>query len=221
MRAQLQRLLVRAVSMLLLLAASSSSSGGACSMQRALAESRAASATARSAELLQQLALLGATEPADVLLLAEHELVAAGATVAGARRLRAAVAAACDDDTLANVTPQALIQKAVPVPVPFAQQVLSIRDFGAVGDNTADDTAAIQAALDAASCCPHTVGGPPGCRPQPCLSPASVFIPSGTYKITAALQVSAPVYGETATSSTIFNHGNGTDAFVLGAVGCE
>ena len=75
-------------------------------MQRALAESRAASATARSAELLQQLALLGATEPADVLLLAEHELVAAGATVAGARRLRAAVAAACDDDTLANVTPQ-------------------------------------------------------------------------------------------------------------------
>ena len=84
-----------------------------------------------------------------------------------------------------------------------------------------EDMVAIQAALDAASCCPHTVGGPPGCRPQPCLSPASVFIPSGTYKITAALQVSAPVYGETATSSTIFNHGNGTDAFVLGAVGCE
>lgn len=48
--------------------------------------------------------------------------------------------------------------------------VANVLDFGAVGNGVADDTAAIQAALDAA----------PG-----------VFFPAGTYKITAALQLNS------------------------------
>lgn len=52
--------------------------------------------------------------------------------------------------------------------------VLNVRDFGAVGDGVADDTAAIQAALDAA-----TQAGQPG----------DVFFPAGGYKITSTLRV--------------------------------
>ena len=81
---------------------------------------------------------------------------------------------------------------------PFSQQVVSIRDFGAVGNNTHDSTASIQAAIDEAQKCG-----------------ASVFIPSGVYKITAPLNVTAPVYGETASTSVIANHGTGTDAFIV------
>ncbi len=46
--------------------------------------------------------------------------------------------------------------------------MISVKDFGAVGDDLTDDTAAIQAALDASS---------------------GVFFPSGSYKITSALQM--------------------------------
>jgi hypothetical protein len=45
---------------------------------------------------------------------------------------------------------------------------VSVKDFGAVGDDLTDDTAAIQAALDASS---------------------GVFFPSGSYKITSSLQM--------------------------------
>jgi len=47
-------------------------------------------------------------------------------------------------------------------------QTVSVKDFGAVGNGVANDTAAIQAALDIS---------------------ANVFIPAGTYKCTAALNV--------------------------------
>jgi hypothetical protein len=50
-------------------------------------------------------------------------------------------------------------------------QVLNVRDYGAVGDNTTDDRAAIQAAIDAAS----TAGG------------GTVLIPPGTYRVATEL----------------------------------
>lgn len=82
--------------------------------------------------------------------------------------------------------------------LPFGQQVVSIRDHGAVGDSVHDDTDSIQAAIDTAT-----------------NRSASVFIPSGTYVITRPLNVTAPVYGETASTSVIANHGDGTDAFLV------
>ena len=53
------------------------------------------------------------------------------------------------------------------------RDVLSVKDFGAVGDGIVDDTVAIQAALDAL----FAANG--GCA----------FLPRGTYKVTAMLQV--------------------------------
>lgn len=60
------------------------------------------------------------------------------------------------------------------------RDVISIKDFGAVGDGVADDTAAIQAALNA---CPQGGG---------------ILIPHGTYKITDELIVDKAmrIYGE-------------------------
>jgi hypothetical protein len=81
---------------------------------------------------------------------------------------------------------------------PFGQQVVSIRDHGAVGDSVHDDTDSIQAAIDFASS-----------------RSASVFIPSGVYAITRPLNVTAPVYGETSSTSVIANGGDGTDAFLV------
>jgi len=48
------------------------------------------------------------------------------------------------------------------------EQYVSVKDFGAVGDGVADDTAAIQAALNTGRL---------------------VFVPYGTYKITSALTI--------------------------------
>ena len=54
------------------------------------------------------------------------------------------------------------------------RDVVSVKDYGAVGDGVADDTAAIQAAIDAVI----ASGG------------GALYIPTGTYKTTTALNVS-------------------------------
>ena len=53
------------------------------------------------------------------------------------------------------------------------QETVSVEDFGAVGDGVTDDTAAIQAALDAAS----AAGG------------GAVYLPQGDYRISSALEI--------------------------------
>jgi Pectate lyase superfamily protein/Chaperone of endosialidase len=64
---------------------------------------------------------------------------------------------------------------------------LSVKDFGAVGDGVANDTAAIQSAL--------THGA---------LTGRAVFVPAGTYKITAALVVNTGAYS---TGAILFGEG--------------
>lgn len=74
---------------------------------------------------------------------------------------------------------------------------ISVKDFGAVGDGSTDDTAAIQAAIDAA------VNG-------------EVFFPSGTYKITSTLYRKAPTY---AAGDVVYLRGEGSYASVISVVG--
>jgi hypothetical protein len=57
------------------------------------------------------------------------------------------------------------------------KEVVSVKDFGAVGNGVADDTAAIQAAIDAVS----TAGG------------GTVFLPTGNYKTSASLILKSKV----------------------------
>ncbi len=65
--------------------------------------------------------------------------------------------------------------QAQPATVP--RQMLSAASYGAKGDNSADDTAALQAALDAA----FAPGGP-----------GFVLIPPGTYKVSRTLRIRPP-----------------------------
>jgi len=55
------------------------------------------------------------------------------------------------------------------------QESVSVKDFGAVGDGTTDDTAAIQAAIDANT-------------------QSVIYFPSGTYKITSTIQLDTNVF---------------------------
>jgi hypothetical protein len=71
----------------------------------------------------------------------------------------------------------------------------NIVDYGAVGDDSTDDTAAIQSAADAATA-----------------ANKSLYIPSGTYKITSAIiigGVGSSVFGDSPRSSVIKNYGTG------------
>jgi hypothetical protein len=73
----------------------------------------------------------------------------------------------------------------------FANDYFSVKDFGARGDGTTDDTAAIAAALTAAS----AKGG-------------VVFFPSGSYRITSTLRIAAgtiALLGEGFASKILFN----------------
>jgi len=71
------------------------------------------------------------------------------------------------------------------------QEVVSVKDFGAIGDGVTDDTSAIQAALDASS---------------------AVYVPAGTYLISAPLVINPPttLFGENADASIIQKTGNAT-----------
>lgn len=70
---------------------------------------------------------------------------------------------------------------------PNPNSVVSVKDFGAVGDGIADDTGAIQKAINAST---------------------SVFFPSGIYRTTSTITCGAKrLYGETQSSSVIkLNH---------------
>lgn len=76
--------------------------------------------------------------------------------------------------------------------------VVSVKDFGAVGDGTTDDTAAIQAALNAA---------------------AVVFAPTGVYKISGAITIPSQrrLYGD-GMDRTVFRASNAAAAFVNATV---
>ena len=80
------------------------------------------------------------------------------------------------------------------------QESLSVTDFGAKGDGTTDDTTALQNTINAA----ELVNG-------------SVYLPSGTYKITAGLTVDQTIriYGESTEGSIIANETNDVVAITI------
>ena len=84
------------------------------------------------------------------------------------------------------------------------QDFVSVKDFGAVGNGVADDTAAIQAAIDAAE-----------------LVNSSVYFPAGTYKITAGLVVDNTIklFGDTTEGSIISNTTNDIVAITIDSAG--
>lgn len=65
------------------------------------------------------------------------------------------------------------------------RQVVSVKDFGAVGDGVTDDTAAIQAAIDTANWTfdTNTV------ITESTATPTCIFFPQGTYRITSKLRL--------------------------------
>jgi hypothetical protein len=65
------------------------------------------------------------------------------------------------------------------------RQVISVKDFGAVGDGTTDDTAAIQAAINTANWTysTNTV------VTESTATPTCIFFPQGTYRITSKLRL--------------------------------
>jgi len=81
-----------------------------------------------------------------------------------------------------------------------ARDVVSVKDFGAVGDGTTDDTAAIQAAITAVS----AAGG-------------FLFFPAGTYKTTAALTITTGSFGIIGQGrATRFAPSANVDVFTIG-----
>ena len=65
------------------------------------------------------------------------------------------------------------------------QDVVSVKDFGAKGDNIQDDTTYIQAALN---------------------TQKAIYIPAGTYKITSPLRVYNSIRGESPSKSIFYNY---------------
>jgi hypothetical protein len=76
------------------------------------------------------------------------------------------------------------------------QESVSVKDFGAVGDGVADDTAAIQAAIDA------NLGG-------------AVYIPAGTYRVTSEININGRIYLRGAGKEASIIKSNATTGNVL------
>lgn len=76
------------------------------------------------------------------------------------------------------------------------RQTVSVQDFGAIGDGTTDDTAAIQAAINALSAA--GVGG-------------TVLLPAGAYKITQNLSITWPNSTDQNSPGRITMRGEGAD----------
>ena len=68
---------------------------------------------------------------------------------------------------------------------------VSVKDFGAVGNGTTDDTAAIVAAVDY------------------CGTTKALYIPTGRYKITEVISAACSIYGDSPKTSIIYNAGTG------------
>jgi hypothetical protein len=84
----------------------------------------------------------------------------------------------------------------------MAEIAVSVKDFGAVGDDSNDDTAEIQAAIDRASASGARI----------------VWFPRGTYKITSALTCSTPgvqFIGASRLSTTIKQYTNGATSLSI------
>lgn len=79
---------------------------------------------------------------------------------------------------------------------------VSVKMFGAVGDNIADDTAAIQAAINASR---------------------TVYFPAGAYKLTSTLTIPwdffVTFYGESSSNTTLFHSGDYGDTIVASEIG--
>jgi polygalacturonase len=84
------------------------------------------------------------------------------------------------------------------------QDVINVKDWGAVGNGSTDDTAALQAALDSAY---GTSGSPHGDSSK--YTNKGVFFPNGNYKITSPLTIrsatGAWIAGAGRSSTNIFN----------------
>jgi len=67
------------------------------------------------------------------------------------------------------------------------RDIVSVKDFGAIGDGSTDDTAAIQAALDSL---PNSSGGTTGSGGY------TILFPPGVYKVTSAIRIGNPGAGK-------------------------
>lgn len=104
---------------------------------------------------------------------------------------------------------------AVPYPVcEKLEQTVSVKDFGATGDGTTDDTAAIQAAIDyLGSITPWPVSTSRG-KLRPAL-----YFPAGVYKVSSSIAISYSslnVFGDGGLNSLVAWYGGNTPVFDIG-----